>query len=185
VQNPFLIGTQVYLRPLELADAPTVAPWINDPDVRATLLMYRPINQQFEEGFIGTIYKSEHDLALGISLPRSDRLIGVVGLHQIDFKNSHAQFGMLIGEKQEWGKGYGTEATSLMVAYAFGTLNLNRVWLHVYSDNSRGIRAYERVGFQREGLLRQENYRDGRYGDTIAMAILRQEWAPRTDRPRS
>src|SRR5206468_7752591 len=77
---------------------------------------------------------------------------------------------------QHWGKGYGTEATRLMVQYAFDTLNLNRVWLHVLEYNERGIRCYEKVGFKKEGLLRQEHFRDGRYWDTHLVAILRDEW---------
>jgi RimJ/RimL family protein N-acetyltransferase len=103
-------------------------------------------------------------------------LIGATGLEQIDFRNRHAKFGIFIGAKEEWGKGYGTEATHLVTQHAFLTLNLNRVWLHVVADNERGIRAYERVGFKREGILRQEHFRDGRYLDTMTMAILREEW---------
>ncbi len=87
-----------------------------------------------------------------------------------------ASFGILIGDKAAWGKGYGSEATRLMLRHAFETLNLNRVWLHVYEYNQRGIRAYEKVGFRREGVLRQDTFRDGRYWDTIAMAVLREEW---------
>jgi RimJ/RimL family protein N-acetyltransferase len=63
-----------------------------------------------------------------------------------------------------------------MVGYAFETLNLNRIWLNVYEYNQRGVRAYEKVGFRREGVLRQDTFRDGRYWDTIAMAVLREEW---------
>src|SRR5205814_646415 len=82
----------------------------------------------------------------GIVVRTSDRLIGGTGFHHIDFRNRHVGFGITIGEKEEWGKGYGTEATRLMVQHAFETLNLNRVWLHVYEYNQRGIRAYERAG---------------------------------------
>jgi RimJ/RimL family protein N-acetyltransferase len=82
----------------------------------------------------------------------------------------------MLGEPEEWGKGYGSEATRLVLRYAFETLNLNRVWLHVYEYNERGLRAYEKAGFRREGRLRQEMFRDGRYWDTIVMGILRDEW---------
>jgi ribosomal-protein-alanine N-acetyltransferase len=105
-----------------------------------------------------------------------DRLIGAVGLQAIDFRSRHANFGMAIGVAAEWGKGYGTEATRLMVQYAFATLNLQRVWLHVVEYNERGVRCYERAGFQKEGLLRQEHFREGRYWNTHLMAILRGDW---------
>src|SRR5262249_62195912 len=64
----------------------------------------------------------------------------------------------------------------LLVEHAFEILNLNRVWLHVYEFNERGIRTYERVGFQKEGVLRQDHFHDGRYWSTIIMGILREEW---------
>lgn len=177
MNNPFLIGTTIYLRPLERADARQCAGWFNHPEITRTLLMYRPVSLRAEEEFIEKALQSEHDLVLGIALKDSDRLIGGTGLRDIDFKDRHAGFGITIGEPQEWGKGYGTEATRLMVEHAFLTLNLNRVWLRVYEYNQRGIRAYEKVGFRREGVLRQDTYREGRYWDTIIMGILREEWA--------
>jgi RimJ/RimL family protein N-acetyltransferase len=176
MKNPFLIGTNVYLRPLERADAPRIVPWFNDPEVTATLERYRPLDLQEEEAFIERAYRSEHDLPLGIALRETDQLIGVTGLHQIDPRNRHATFGICIGEKSEWGKGHGTEVTALMVAYAFRELNLNRVWLRVYEQNRSGIRAYEKVGFRREGVLRQDRFHEGRYWDTFVLGILRQEW---------
>ena len=180
MRSPFLTGTKVYLRPLEREDAPRLVPWINDAEVTRTLeVFYRPMNIQTELEFIENIYKSEHDIVLGIAVKATDALIGATGLHRLDFKNRHTSFGIFIGEKAEWGKGYGTEVTTLMTGYAFETLNLNRVWLHVYEYNERGIRAYEKVGFKREGVLRQDRYHEGRYWDTITMAILREEWEAR------
>jgi len=180
VKNPFLIGAKVYLRPLEREDAPLFVPWVNDAEVTRTLAMfYRPINLQAETDFVERIYKSEHDVVLGIALKDTDVLIGITGLHQMDFKNRHAVFGIFIGEKSEWGKGYGTEVTALVTDYAFATLNLNRVGLQVYEDNERGIKAYESVGFKQEGVLRQMMYREGRYWNVLIMSILREEWAAR------
>jgi RimJ/RimL family protein N-acetyltransferase len=183
MKNPFLIGTKIYLRPLERADAPQCLGWFNHPAITRMLLTYRPINLRAEEEFIDKALQSEHDLALGIALKDADRLIGGTGLHQIDFKNRHAGFGIAIGDKEEWGKGYGTEATGLIVQHAFETLNLNRVWLHVYEHNERAIRVYMAVGFKKEGVLRQHDYREGRYWDTIIMAILREEWDGRKPNP--
>ncbi len=176
MKNPFLIGPRVYLRPLEREDAPLLVPWFNDPEVTRMLLRHRPMNLHDEEAFIEQLGRDEHAVGLAIAVRDSDRTIGVAGLNQIDFRNRHAAFGISIGAKEEWGKGYGTQATELLVRHAFETLNLNRVWLHVYENNQRGIRAYEKAGFRKEGVLRQECYREGRYWDTIVMAILRDEW---------
>lgn len=177
MKNPFLIGTKIYFRALEPDDAPLLVAWVNDPEVTRTLeLFYRPRNLQAEREFIESVNKSAQDVVFAIVVKETDAVIGVAGLHRINFKERHAVFSIFIGEKSEWGKGYGTEATALMVGYAFDTLNLNRVSLQVYEYNQRGIRAYEKVGFVREGVLRQEHYYAGRYWDTIAMAILKEEW---------
>jgi RimJ/RimL family protein N-acetyltransferase len=176
MKNPFLIGAKVYLRPLDRDDAPLILPWFNDPEVTRTLARHRPVNLRAEEAFIDQLGQGGHDLVLGIAVRATDRLIGTTGFHHMDFTNRHCSFGISIGEKDEWGKGYGTEATTLMVRYAFDTLNLNRVWLHVFEFNERGLRAYEKVGFKREGVLRQNCFRDGRYWDTIVMGVLRDEW---------
>src|SRR5262249_33547480 len=153
--------------------------WMNDAEVTRTLLAYRPYNLRAEEEYIEKIMQSEHDLVLGIAVRADDRLIGALGLHQMDFRHRQTSFGIVIGEKSDWGKGYGTEATFLIVKPSFETLNLNRVWLHVFEHNLSGLRAYEKVGFRREGVLRQSSFSQGRYWDTISMAILREDWDAR------
>jgi RimJ/RimL family protein N-acetyltransferase len=176
VKNPFLIGEKIYLRPLEREDASLFVSWLNDAEVNRTLLFYRPINLPYEIEYIEKMYQREHDIGMGIVIKQSNKLVGATGLHRLDYRNRHAMFGIVIGDKSEWNKGYGTEATSLMTQYAFETLNMNRVWLHVYAFNERAIKAYTRAGFRQEGVLRQDCYREGRYWDTITMAILREEW---------
>jgi RimJ/RimL family protein N-acetyltransferase len=182
VKNPFLIGSRIYLRPIEREDVPLVTAWINRPEVTRTLRMTRPMNRRQEEEWGERLGRSENDLSLLIAVKETDRPIGATSFHHIDSRNRHAEFGIMIGEPDEWGKGYGTEATALMVRHAFETLNLNRIWLHVYEYNSRGLRSYEKLGFKKEGVLRQENFREGRYWDTIVMGLLRQEWEAAKDR---
>ena len=169
----FLSGTHIYLRALERADAPTILPWVNDQQVIRHLLIHKPMNLAAEEAFIDAVNRSEHDVVFGICERESHRLIGVTGIHRVDAKNRHGMFGIFIGEGKYRGKGLGTEATAMVVRYAFETLNLNRVWLQVYEDNKGAIRAYEKVGFVHEGLLRQDSFRRGRYGSTVIMGLLK------------
>ncbi|HYG73887.1 MAG TPA: GNAT family protein [Planctomycetota bacterium] len=176
MKTPFLIGDRICLRPLEREDARVLEFYINDPDVTRTLQAYRPMNLQIEEDWIADLYKKESDIVLGIAIKSSDKLIGATGLHRLEFKDRRAEFGISIGAKEEWDKGYGTEATRLIVGYGFETLNLNRISLRVYEHNPRAQRAYEKAGFKKEGVLRKEVYRLGRYWDTIVMGILREEW---------
>ena len=178
MQTPFFLGPRLYFRPLEREDAPRLAAFVNHPDVRRNLLTYRPMNTAQEVAFVDTLTASQRDVMFAIVLRDGDRMIGTSGLHDIDFRSRRATFGMLIGEPSEWHKGYGTEATRMVLDYGFGTLNLNRVQLEVLEHNVAGIRAYDKAGFRREGVLRQHHYVDGAYVDTVVMGILRSEWKP-------
>ncbi len=100
----------------------------------------------------------------------SNKLIGHVGLYKIDYRIRKAEFAILIGDKEARGKGYGKQCTDYMVRYAFEQLNLNKVELSVLSTNERAIYIYRTYGFETEGVLRQAQYKNGRYHDVILMA---------------
>ena len=183
MKNAFLSGEKIYLRPLEYADAPTLVGWMNDPDVTRTLQVFRPLNEQAERDYIDRVSKDTNQVGFAIVSRRDDQFIGTAGLMGIDWRDRHAAFGISIGDKTKWGLGYGTEATALLTEFAFETLNLHRVWLHVYDFNTGGLRAYERAGYRREGVLREAAFREGRYHDIIVMAVLRDEWRAARPKP--
>ncbi len=178
MRNPAIVGRAIYLRPVERSDADDFQVWMNDQEVVRNLLIHRPMTRDDELRFVDRVTSGNDasEAVFSIVRRRGDLPIGTTGLHAIDWRRRMACFGIEIGRKAEWGKGYGTEVTSLMVRFAFQTLNLNRVWLWVYEFNERGIRAYERVGFRLEATLRQDCYRDGRFWDVHHMGILRSEW---------
>jgi RimJ/RimL family protein N-acetyltransferase len=176
VQNAFLIGNLVYLRPLEREDIPLLQTWFNDPEVTRTLARTQPMTRTDEEVFLQRIAGSTTELVLGIAMRAADRLVGTIGLHAIDWRNRHAGLGISIGDRAVWGQGFGGEAIRLLVRHAFETLNLHRVWLQVYEFNERGQRLYRKIGFREEGRLREDVFREGRYWDTLVMAVLRDEW---------
>jgi len=178
VRNPAVAGRTLYLRPLERGDSDSFQLWMNDQEVARNLLVHRPVTQDDQARFTESAIAGGDptEAVFAIVRKKGDLLIGSTGLHAIDWRRRIAAFGIEIGRKEEWGKGYGTEATALVVAYAFRELNLNRVWLHVYEYNTRGIGAYERVGFRMEATLRQDCFCDGRYWDVHHMGILRAEW---------
>lgn len=105
-----------------------------------------------------------------------DRLIGYTGLWVSSWASGEAWVGISIGERDYWGKGYGTEAMQLILRYAFTELNLYRVSLDALGSNARAIRAYEKCGFVREGEAREAARYDGRYFSEVYMGILRDEW---------
>jgi RimJ/RimL family protein N-acetyltransferase len=105
-----------------------------------------------------------------------DRLIGDIGLDSV--RNGHGDtfVGIGIGEREYWGKGYGTDAMRIVLRYAFTELNLHRVSLDVFEYNPRALHSYEKAGFKHEGRARGVLHRAGRRWDLIFMGILREEW---------
>lgn len=105
-----------------------------------------------------------------------DRVIGDIGLGEILWNHGDTFVGIGIGEREFWGKGYGTDAMRIILRYAFTELNLHRVSLDVFEYNPRAIHSYEKAGFVVEGRARQYLNREGRRWDLIYMGILRSEW---------
>ena len=180
MQNAFFVGPRLYFRPIEREDAPRLASFMNDAAVRRTLLAHRPLSVAQEQSFVEGLGKDEHHVVVGIARHESPELIGATGLHGLDFRSRRAELGLVIGERSLWGQGYGTEATRMMLDYGFGTLNLNRVWLQVYGHHAAAARVYEKAGFRREGVQREQHFAEGRYVDAVMMGILRSEWTPLT-----
>ena len=172
MKAPYRVGDKIYLRALEKSDAATLTPWFNDLEITRNLTRWRPLSVESEEGFIAALADQPHDLVLGICERASDALVGVTGLHGFGPPDLKAMFGIAVA-KHAQGKGYGSETTRLMVEIAFRTLNVHRVWLEVYTRNAAGIRAYEKAGFVREGVLRESVFRDGEWLDVALMGILR------------
>lgn len=114
--------------------------------------------------------------AFAIRTLENDRLLGDVGLGGISWSHGDAFLGIGIGDRDFWGKGYGSDAMRLALRYAFTELNLRRVTLNVYEYNLRAIRCYEKLGFQHEGRVRKYLSREGRRWDLVYMGILKEEW---------
>lgn len=105
-----------------------------------------------------------------------DKLLGDIGLYVVNWPGRDAFVGLGIGEREYWGKGYGTDAMNLILRYAFMEVNLRRVTLTVFEYNPRAIRSYEKAGFRHEGRCRKLLHRDGKRYDELFMGILREEW---------
>ena len=108
-----------------------------------------------------------------------DRLIGEIGLEAVRWNHGDTYVGISLGEREMWGKGYGTDAMRVILRFAFTELNLHRVSLDVFDYNPRAIRSYEKVGFVYEGRMRKYLQKDGGRYDLLFMGILRDEWIAR------
>jgi RimJ/RimL family protein N-acetyltransferase len=173
-------GKTVRLRPLSMDDLDNVMKWVNDPDVTRTLMTGRyPMTRETEREWLEAHVKiSTTEVHYALETLAGEYL-GGVNLFRIWPVERHAELGIVIGNKAQWGKGYAKEAMQLMLRYGFEQLNLHVIYLHVYADHPRAIRLYEYVGFKHEGRLRDRVYREGKYHDFLAMSILRAEWEQR------
>lgn len=107
-----------------------------------------------------------------------NQLIGEMVLDVVNWGARDAYVGLSIGDRANWGKGYGTEMMFLILRFAFMEVNLRRVSLAVFEYNPRAIRAYEKAGFRHEGRIRQFLNKEGRRWDMLLMSVLREEWLP-------
>ncbi|MBI4496920.1 MAG: GNAT family N-acetyltransferase [Chloroflexi bacterium] len=174
-----IVGEQVALGPHRRDLLPLYLKWINDFEVIRTLgaVPMRPMTWEAEEGWYQRVSQgSEREVHFTIYERATLRPIGGTNLHSIDQHNRTAEFGIMIGEKDCWGKGYGTEVTVLMLDYGFTALGLHNIMLNVYSFNERGIRAYTRAGFRVMGRRREARRLGGRPYDVIYMDCLATEF---------
>jgi RimJ/RimL family protein N-acetyltransferase len=174
-----IYGQRIRLRHVEREDLPRFVDWLNDPEVRQGLAMHLPISQVEEEQWFENMLKRDNDerpLVIEVKGQDGWTMIGNSGFFNIDWRNRCAELGIFIGDKTLWNQGYGTETMRLLLHHGFTTLNLHRIFLRVYEENPRAVRAYEKAGFILEGRMRQAEFRDGNYLDVLLMSVLRPEW---------
>lgn len=174
---PFLDGSVIYCRGLEQADAAAMSNWLNDDEV--TRLLYqglRPMSPATVNELWAREAADNNTISFAVCRKQDGAFVGTTGIYDLQWVMRSASFRVFIGDKGAWDRGIGTECARLMLRYGFGKLNLNRIWLGVNAANERAVRAYEKAGFVKEGLLRQEQFRNGRYYDVVRMAVLREDY---------
>jgi len=172
-----LVGEKCYLSPVSVEDAEKYTEWLNDMEVLVNLTMIsQVVTLEGEREYLNGIAKDTHNCTFGIIDLKTDKLIGNCGLHNINKVNSHAMFGIFIGDKAFWNKGYGYEATRLILDFGFNILNLNNIFLGVYEFNKRAIKCYEKCGFKKIGNHRQCKIISGKKYDVVLMDMLAEEF---------
>ena len=176
LKEMFLEGTGIFLRAYNEGDEQLVARIENHPDTRETLFYALPTSPKQQRDVLLDRIKDPNNVIFIICRKEDGEPIGQTALFRIDWVGRAAVFYIGIADKENWSRGYGSEATALVAEYAFNTLNLNRIQLHVAVENKRAVKVYQRTGFVIEGTLREAMFRDGQYHDFYVMGLLKSDW---------
>lgn len=173
-----MIGKRVTLREFRAEDISGIRAWVTDNAVIRSLsgTFLRPQTWEMTEQYLRNLLEGNAG-GVNFVIAQRDSLkyLGQINLMMVDTTARKAELAIVLLPEHQ-GCGYAREALALLLKYAFDEMNLNRVYLKVYEDNVRAIALYERMGFTREGRLRQEMYREGRYWDIVLMGLLRPDY---------
>ena len=178
-----LIGKKVTLRAYDdsLDDGWDVVRWRNDPQVKAFFFEEEPLSFY---AHLEWIDKVKHDpnvryymIQINEDADHKALTVGTIGLSHIDWRNRVAEFGwFLIGEVKYRNWGCGKEAIFLLLDYAFNHLNLNKIWLQTMTLNKAALAVYQKMGFQSDGILREQKFKNGEYIDVHLYGLLRRDF---------
>ena len=174
---PDIYGEKVRLRAVQREDLDNFMGWVNDPEVGEHISFVFPMSRAEEEQWIERVVSGDdHNSQVLVVQIFDGTYLGNIGLHQIDQRVGRATLGIVIGKKEEWGKGYGTDALCALLDFSFNTLNLQKVDLMVKENNERAIHLYRKCGFNEVGRLPRHEYRGGKYIDMLWMSVLREDF---------
>lgn len=179
-ERPMIQGERVWLRPLEEGDMPAYAAGINDTEVGIPAGYRWPMSVDLARAWLerqqDSVKRGDAFLFAVCELG-DDRFIGTTWLKEVSWMDGSAELAIYM-DHDHIGAGWGTDAVRTLLRFGFVSLGLRRIWLTVDADNARAIRSYEKVGFQREGVMRQARRGLNGLADSVMMAILRDEWEP-------
>ena len=145
----------------------------NDPSVLKMLTDPREVSQDQQKKWFDSLKKSKNKKRLVVYV--NDEKIGIIRLDEIDHNNKSIRVGLDV-HKDFRNKGYGTLAYKKLLDYCFSELKFHRVYLMVAEYNKIALHLYEKLGFKKEGVMRQALFREGKYFDYIMMSILEEEY---------
>ncbi len=172
-----LSGEGVELRRHERANYPLYARWYGDEEVwRLTSWTAEPLRQGEVERLFESRERSSQDDSFAIHREGEEEPIGVISLMNMNEEKASADLSIIIGDPEDRDEGLGTEAIRVLLRYAFEDLGLEKVGLSVFEFNEPAVRAYEKLGFKKEGRMQRAIRRDGEFHDVMLMRVLASEW---------
>ena len=165
MKNEFIKGDQIFLRELQENDLNgDWYKWFNDKEV--TVFQNKgifPNTREKQRRYYEFLTENQNEIVFAIIEEITDKHIGNVGLHRIDWVHRSAELGIVIGDKTVWGKKYGKQAWQLITDYGMHTLNLHRIYAQIMEGNIASCKSAEAAGFKQEGHIRDAFYKNGKY----------------------
>lgn len=174
IATHFLDGSRIYLREVRPSDVnENYYRWMNDPEVTCFLeSRFYPNSMEKLREYVQTKIGNPDNIFLALVLKEGERHIGNIKLGPIHWIHRTSDLGIIIGEKDCWGKGYANEAIKLMVDYAFNVLHLHKITAGAYGSNEGSIKAFQKVCFEIEGIRKKQYFLKGQYIDGVLMGLI-------------
>ena len=169
-------GKRVNLRPLVRGDLVYLRKWLGDAEIRGLIGEVASMSKAESEKFLEKVRGDTARAWFMVVVKENNKVIGEAGLLRMDRAWHTTDISVIIWEREEWGKGYGTEAVLLLLDHAFRHLDFHRAAVGVVGFNERALRFWAKIGFKKEGVQRDGYYYDGKYHDFVLMSILEDEF---------
>lgn len=170
----FITGKHIYLRDVRLSDVnENYYRWMNDPEVIKYIeSRFFPVSIEALEEYVKEKDKDKDSIFLAIIYKENQKHIGNIKLGPINRIHRLADIGIIIGEKDYWGKGCAAESIRLISNYAFRTLNLHKLTAGCYKGNVASGKAFEKAGFIKEGVRKAHVFSEGKYQDILQYGLI-------------
>lgn len=168
---------RVYLRALEPDDYKTSIEWRRDNEIWGMVGSTKYfVSEAYEKKWVEDTIFNSRNIKLAVCEVNSNKYIGNVYATDIDQTNRSCTTGVLIGNREYWGRGYASEAYRLLLDYLFNERNVYRVQAYVLESNEASMKMHQKVGYKIEGTLRQSVYKNGRYQNQVLLSLLKEEF---------
>ena len=179
MHHPFIIGENVYFRCIDESDVESpYLDWLNDEEVTRflTTVGHFPVTKEYLLHYIQSMAQSDQDILFAIHDVKTNEFIGTSHFGPVNWLHRTGTFGIMIGNKEFWGKGYGTEVFFHMTDYGFRRLNLHKISVGAVSEQVTAIKYMNELGYTQEGTLREEFFYNGKYIDGLKFGLLEREF---------
>lgn len=171
-----IIGKRIQLRAIEYDDLPVLVAWRNNPQIYIYFYEHEPLSLMMQKVWFDKLIQRPDEKLWIIEKIKGKQAIGMLGLRHIDWRNRNAELARVLILDSDRRSNLGSESVCLVMRYFFDHMNMNRLYCDTFAENKNAVLLYQKLGFKKEGVLRQHVFKEGGYSDVICLSILREEY---------